>query len=296
MNTPPTRFSISGRRYRPTWIADLFERAGHLDELSSVFGFLIESPLNGGRTRAGSLHYPPAEIEALNARGVGYSFTLTNTAASREHLEDEHTRAMLARFESPLNSVIVATPLVENFIRDQYPNYKLKASCIYDFRTADAINEATERFDMVALWPELNDDDTLLANLERKDRIMLFGTQLCLKVCNPLRRPYHYYFNSLDHIAYYNHRKYGVRYDPRSFVWPYLAPCCGKQFGVETEDFNRFRELGFHNIKITMVQRFAEEYLGIPWSPAQKVREALVRRLELIGRGCHPVVQKWFMR
>ncbi len=287
----PLRFSISGRRYRPTWLAQLFERAGRLAELESVFGFLMESPLNGGRTRAGSLHYPPEEIEALNAMGVGYSFTLSNTAAAPGHLEDTWTNKMLHRFESPINSIIVATPMVEQFIRDRYPGYRLRASCIYNLRTADAINAACERFDQVALWPELNDDETLLKSLHAKERILLFGTQLCLKTCGHAQRLHHYYFNSLDHIAYYNHRQYGVPYYPRAAVWPYRSPCRGKDFAVEVENFDRFRALGFNHIKITMIQRLAADYLGIAWSPTQKVCEALIRRLEVMGVGCRPLTR-----
>ena len=132
---PDFKFCLSGRRFRPTKLAEMYKQAGKLHELGSIFGFLIESPLNGGRSRAGSMHYPPEEIEALNAMGVGYSFTLTNTAIAPEHLEDSWTNKMLKRFEHPLNSVTAATPLGETFIREHYPAYTLRASCIYNFDT-----------------------------------------------------------------------------------------------------------------------------------------------------------------
>jgi ferredoxin--NADP+ reductase len=167
---PGCIFSLSGRRFRPVRLAEMFERAGRLHELGSIFGFLIESPLNGGRSRSGSLGYPPDEIEALNRMGVGYSFTLTNTAAAPEHLEDRRTNKMLTRFENPLNSVIVATPMVEEFIRGRYPGYKLRASCIYNLKTVDEINAACERFDMVTPWPDINDHDDQLAARSMHDR------------------------------------------------------------------------------------------------------------------------------
>lgn len=256
------RFCVSCRRIRPMRIVELFERAGRKDELASVFGFLIDSPLNGGRDRASSIVYPPEEIERLNAAGVGYSFTLTSTAAAPEHLRDRWTNEMLKRFENPLNDVIVATPLIEDFVREKYPGYKVRASCIYNFKTVEEINRACERFDLVTPWPDINDHDDRLAALTRKDRVMLFGTQICLKACGD-HRLRHYYFWSLDHIAYYNHREYRVPYHPGDFRWTYLPPCVGRDYPTQLEDLERFRRLGFTHIKITQPVGFARKVLGV---------------------------------
>lgn len=276
------KFSLSGRRFRPTMIARMFDQADKLNELESIFGFLIESPLNGGRIRAGSLNYPPEEIEKLNDMGVGYSFTLTSLAATPEHLEDQWTNEMLRRFENPLNSVIVAKPLVENFIRKRYPGYKLRASCMYDFKTINQINEATERFDIVACWPDINDkSDEELSGLVNKDRVMLFGAQVCLKKCGDYRLK-HFYVSSLDHIAWYNQHEYGVPYHPDSSRWPFRHPCQGKKVGVEMEDIERFKRLGFRRIKITPPLQFAEAYLGINWGRKQRILNYLRIKSEIM--------------
>lgn len=258
----PFRFCVSCRRILPTAIVDLFDRAGRKSELASVFGFLMDSPLNGGRDRASSIKYPPEEIERLNAMGVGYSFTLTNTAAAPEHLRDRWTNQMLKRFENPINDVIVATPMIEEYVREKYPGYKVRASCIYNFKTVDEINRACERFDLVTPWPDLNDHDDQLSALKHKDRVMLFGTQICLKACGDYRLR-HYYFWSLDHIAYYNHNEYKVPYHPQDFRWPYRSPCVGKSYPTQQEDLERFRRLGFTRIKITQPMGFARTVLGV---------------------------------
>jgi len=285
------KFSVSGRRFRPTMLAEMFEQADKLNELESVFGFLIESPLNGGRVRAGSLNYPPEEIERLNDMGVGYSFTLTNLAAAPEHLNDSWTNEMLKRFEKPINSVTVATELVENFVRERYPGYRLRASCMYDFKTIDEINEATERFDMVTCWPEINDkSDEDLLRLIHKDRVMLFGAQVCLKRCGD-HRLRHFYVSSLDHIAWYNQHEYGVPYHPGSSRWIFKSPCQGKNAGVELEDLERLKRLGFSRIKITPPLQFAEAYLGVKWSMTRKILTSLRGKLEFM-----PGVRNWTER
>ncbi len=281
------RFCVSGRRYRPTRIADMFRAAGRLHQLGDVFGFLWDSPLNGGRNRSGSLSFALDEIAALNDRGVGYSFTLTNLAAAEHHLADAHTNAVLKRFENPLNSITVATPLVEEYIRSRYPGYRLRTSCIYNLKTADAINAACERFDMVTPWPDVNDDEALLARLEQKDKIMLFGMQLCLKTCGDFRMR-HYYFWSLDHIAYHHHQQFGTPYRAADFAWPYPPPCRGRVSPVEFEDLARLRRLGFRHIKITQPRLFAERYLGARSGAGERLREKLRvwrERLSIIDPG-----------
>ena len=278
MSTDKLHFCVSVRRCRPASVADAFERAGRMDELASVFGFLFESPLNGGRNREASIPITPEEIEALNKRSVGYSFTLTSTAAAPEHLRDRWTNEMLRRFENPLNSVVVSMPMVENYVREKYPAYKLRASCIYNLKTPDEINAACERFDMVTPWPDINDHDDQLLALTSKDKILLFGTQICLKNCGD-HRLRHYYFWSLDHIAYYNRREYGVPYHPGDYHWHFRPPCQGRSYPTQMEDLERFRRLGFRNIKITQFDPFAESYLGLKRSTGNKLWTFLRRRV-----------------
>ncbi len=264
------RFCVSARRVRPLKILEVFDRAGRRSELMSVFGFLSESPLNGGRPRQGSLQIPPEEIEELNREGVGYAFTLTSLAAAPEHLRDRWTNEMLRRFENPLNSVIVATPLIENYLREKYPRYTFRASCLCNLKTPAEINEACRRFDMVTPWPEMNDHEDQLRALDRKDKVMLFGTQVCLKRCGDFRMR-HYFVGSLDHIAYYNHREYGVTYHPQDYRWHRPpAACRARENRIEVDDLDRLRRLGFTHIKIVHFDEFAEKHLGLaPELPAR---------------------------
>ena len=240
------RFCVSARRMRPLKIVNMFERAGKKDELESVFSFLWESPLNGGRDRRSSVRFPIEEIAELNRRGVGYAFTLTNLVAAPWHLEDPWTNEVLERFEDPMNSVIVATPLVADYIRKKYPGYRLRASCMFDFKTPEELNEACQQFDMVTPWPAINNHDDLLGALEQKDKILLFGSHVCLRQCGN-RSLRHFYFWSLDHIAYYNRREYAVPYCARASRWHRLSPCVAEQIQDEIEDFTRLGQLGFRH-------------------------------------------------
>lgn len=272
------RFCVSARRMRPLKIVDLFEQAGKIHQLDSVFAFLRESPLNGGRDRHSSVQFPIDEIEELNRRGVGYSFTLTNLVAAPWHLDDPWTNEVLERFEDPMNSVIVATPLVADYIQKKYPGYRLRASCMFDFKTPDELNEACKRFDMVTPWPEINSHDDQLGALEQKSKILLFGSHLCLRRCGN-RSLRHYYFWSLDHIAYYNRREYGVPYCARASRWHRRAPCVAEQMQDEIEDFTRLGHLGFSHFKVVQVPLFAETYLGLQRGPIATFWEHARRRI-----------------
>jgi hypothetical protein len=278
MTEKPFAFSVSARRLTPVQIVNMFDQGGRRSELASVFGFLDESPLNGGRPRADSVPFPLTEIEKLNDMGIGYSFTLTNTAVAPEHLKDAHTNELLKRFERPINSVIVATDLVADYVREHYPAYKIRASCLCNFTTAEQINAACGRFDMVTPWPELNASDGFLGQLKHKDQIMLFGSQACLASCveNRLR---HYFLASLDHIMFYNHRQYGTSYHPEDFEWTFPSFCRGKDVPILLEDLDRCRRLGFTNIKVVHPAQFAAHYLGIQPKPVGKIASFVRSRI-----------------
>lgn len=279
--TKPFVFSVSARRLNPRQIVEVFERAGRRSELSSVFGFLDESPLNGGRTREDSLPLRAEDVDWLNSQGLGYSFTLQNLAARSEHLHDRHTNELLKRFENPLNSIIFATSFIADYIREHYPAYRLRASCLCDYKTAEEINAACERCDMVTPWPEVNEDEALLAQLKLKEKVMLFGTQACLRNCrkNRLR---HYYFASLDHIMYYNHREYGTSYHAEDFKWTHPSFCRAKDTSVVLEDLERLRQLGFRHIKIVHPELFAKHVLKVPLPASRTMRSFFVEKF--LGR------------
>jgi len=252
-------FTVSARYHHPMEIVKLFEKYDALSELKHVFGFLFESPLNGGRPRGLCKTYSMDVIDELNARGIGYSFTLSNTTVAEEHLEDAHTNRILERFEHPLNGVIVANDRVAEYIRASYPNYLLRASCIYDFVEADDINRACESFDEVAVFPEVNEKFETLRAIDKPEKVVLFGTSVCLNLCGK-KRAKHYYILGQDHIAYYNHINYGISYKERDYYNPKMEWCLAEKSKPKFHDIERLAAMGFTTFKITQPDLFESVY------------------------------------
>ena len=248
-------FTVSARYHHPLEIVRLFERYDALSQLKRVFGFLFDSPLNGGRPRGMCSPYPMEVIDQLNDAGVGYSFTLTNTTVSSEYLEDTHTNEILRRYERPINGVIVANDQIAQFIREKYPRYRLRASCIYNFIKPDEINDACERFDEVCCFPEVNDNEETLRAIKRPEKVTLFATSVCLNLCGK-NRVHHYYILGQDHIAYYNHKKYGTSYNKKDFYHPKLPWCVAEKSKPKVHELDRLVDLGFSTFKITQPDLF----------------------------------------
>ncbi len=249
------RFTVSARYHHPMEIVELFKRYDALDQLSHIFGFLSESPLNGGRPRGLCKPFSMEVIDTLNDLGVGYSFTLTNTTVAQEHLEEPYTNSILKRFERSMNGVIVANDQVAQYIRAMYPGYRLRASCIYDYLEADEINDACGVFDQVCVFPEVNDNVKTLTALKEPEKVVLFGTSACLNLCGR-NRAHHYYILGQDHIAYYNHKKYGTSYHERDYYKPKMPWCVAEKSRPKVHDMKRLFEMGFTTFKITQPDLF----------------------------------------
>lgn len=253
------KFTISTRWHHPLEIVETFKKYGRLDELRSVYGFLFDSPLNGGRQRKDCINFPPEAIEQLNNLGIGYSFTLSNLCIAREHLEDRHTNEVLKRFESPLNGVIVAHDSVAEYIRDKYPAYHLRASCIYNYLTADEVNEACLRFDEVCVFPEVNHQKKTLDRIVHKEKVLLFATSVCLNQCG-INRLSHYYLLGQDHIAWYNHQRYKIPYREDAFHSPHMPWCKARSTEPAVHDLDYFAGKGFTTFKVTQFDLFVNSY------------------------------------
>jgi hypothetical protein len=253
------KFTISSRWHNPLEIVETFEKYGRLDELYKVYGFLFDSPLNGGRLRKDCITFPLDTIEQLNDRGIGYSFTLTNLTVAREYLEDRHTNEVLKRFENPLNGVIVSNDLIADYIKEKYPGYSLRASCMYNFLTTEEINNACQRFDEVCVFPEVNHQEETLDGIVDKDKLLLFATSICLNKCG-LNRLHHYYILGQDHIAWYNHQKYKTPYRDDAFHAPHMPWCKAKSTTPMVHDMEYLAGKGFSSFKITQFELLVNSY------------------------------------
>ena len=185
------QYTISGRE-KPVneGIIPYLRRAyGHipLDEVESVFAFVERTTLYGGRQFAGP-ELTDDDIESMYAHGIGYRIPLTNLYIDR----DEYNLSLwlLDRYHRPGNSVIVVDDELAQWIREDFPKYKVEASIIKNINSYEKIDQALEIYDTVVLPTSLNEQPEFLSRLEQKERITLFayagcGVNCTSKMCYP---------------------------------------------------------------------------------------------------------------
>jgi hypothetical protein len=183
---PDLRFSVSTRDIRPdvdimTYLKIVYIYLD-IDQIKDVFGnCLFLSRLYGGRPYNLKYALTDDHVRTLKAHGIGLSLTLTN------HFFDEasyqHSYDFLKTLHKKGNSIICTSDELAVRIRNDFPDYTLKASIIKNLNTSVKIRKALQLYDYVTVPMDKNDDDAFLKTLEVKDRIILFGNANCAYTC-----------------------------------------------------------------------------------------------------------------
>lgn len=183
---PELRFSVSSRDIRPEMDIMTYLKIVYIyldiNQIKEVFGNgIFPSRLYGGRPY--NLQYALTEnhVRTLERHGIGLALTLTN------HFYDEesyrHSYEFLKAHHRKGNSIICTSDELALRIRNDFPDYTLKASIIKNLNTPVKIGEALRLYDYVTVPMDVNDDDALLSNLPEKNRIILFGNAGCAYSC-----------------------------------------------------------------------------------------------------------------
>lgn len=151
-----------------------------LGRIDSVFGFVEQSTLYGGREFLGPELLDP-DVLNLYQVGIGLRLPLTNHYVERE--EYEATRPLLEKYHRERNAAIVTNDDLARWIRADFPKYRIEASVIKNLATPAKIMGAMSLYDTVVLPMSLNYETELLRSLEHKERITLFANAGCALTC-----------------------------------------------------------------------------------------------------------------
>lgn len=151
-----------------------------LREIDSLFGFVEQSTLYGGRAFL-RRELSNRDVYQLNKAGIGVRLAMSNHYVERE--EYEKNRPLLQKYHRKLNSIIATNDDLAMWVREDYPQYKIDASVIKNIKTHKKINEALKLYDSIVLPMRLNEDLDFLEKIEAKDRITLFANAGCALTC-----------------------------------------------------------------------------------------------------------------
>ncbi len=161
--------------------------------IASVFGAFPGSLWNGGRNVPGEFNAAMTKriLEDYNSRGVPLRFTFTNPMLTEKHLEDKPCNEIMKMADNGLNEVIVMSPVLEQYIRENYPSYKITSSTCKQIRDMDGVNEELDKkYSLVVLDYNWNNKLDMLEQIKDKSRCEVLVNACCQPNCQ--RRGQHY--------------------------------------------------------------------------------------------------------
>lgn len=177
-------------------------------EIASVYGVFPPSLWNGGRTQGGNCDksFIKTVITNFNDRGIPLRFTFTNPMLEKKHLSDDFCNMIMHLADNGLNEVIVMSPLLEEYIRKNYPGYKITSSTCKRITDCEQLcNEVEKDYHIVVIDYDLNHDLETLKKIPDKKKCELLVNACCNPGC-PTRTE-HYRAIGTQQILYANHVK-----------------------------------------------------------------------------------------
>lgn len=161
-------------------------------QIGGLYGVFPGAIWNGGRLLVGQSLAPEMEgiIESFNNEGIPVRFTFTNSLIEEQHLNDTYCNLMMKFANNGMNEVIVNSPLLEEYLRSEYPNFKYILSTTRCERDLDKINEATKNYHLVVTDYRDNPNLTFLQNIQDKSKIELLVNAYCNPKCPRRKRHY----------------------------------------------------------------------------------------------------------
>lgn len=182
-------------------------------KIASIFGCFGGSVWNGGRYLGGTtdIAYVKNITEVLNSKNIPLRFTFTNPLIEKKHLGDPFCNQVLRAANNGFNEVIVFSPILEEYIRENYPNYKLTSSTCKQIENIDSVKEELAKdYKYVVLDYNFNNKFDQLEQIDEKDRSRceVLVNACCTPHCK--RRGEHYRSIGQDQIDEWEYKRNNV--------------------------------------------------------------------------------------
>lgn len=218
-------------------------------KIGSVYGTFPGAIWNGGRVVMGIVGKKDIEttLRLYNSKGVPVRFTWTNSVLEEKHVHDTYCNLIMRLADNGLNQVLVNVPVLEEYIRREYPNYKLISSTTKRINNMGGLLEELEKdYYLVVLDYDLNHNEEVLKALEdQAGRIEILVNEVCTPGCP--RRAEHYAQQSKAQLEF----DVNDRFDcPNTNQRKSFAECMRRPAFVSNEEIDSYIDRGFVNFKI----------------------------------------------
>ena len=168
---------------------------------------------DGGRVFS---NYKQASIEQVqfvrdffNSKNIPIRLIYTNPVLQEKHLYERFPNLVTGFCENELNEIVVNSDMLEQFLREKYPQYNFISSTTKCLNTPAASSEEfNKNYKYICLDYNLNKNDKFLSELSQShaDKIELLVNAICPPGCQS--RKSHYDANGLSSLNY--NQRYGV--------------------------------------------------------------------------------------
>lgn len=243
------------------FILNLYDthREMFLDEVQihSLFGNFHFCIWDGGRNFPRYTQCTKEEIlevkRLYHKYHIPFRFIFTNPELKKEHLDDRFCNLILDIFNNENNEIVVNSPIIEQYLRQNYPSYKLISSTTKRLTNPDDfLAELDKDYFQVCLDYDLNKNMELLQSIpeEKKNKCEFLVNAICRPGC-PIRK-WHYSATGKAQLSYLRDGYIVDGWGKCTIEAPTVDPKV--MFTGNNLSFNDIKfyhdELGFSNFKI----------------------------------------------
>lgn len=162
----------------PQWFYDDFD-------IAAAYGSFPNCIWNGGRASFDHVNRQIMDkiVMELNKRNIAVRFTFTNPLIEEKHLNDTFANICLDCANNGQNEVLVNTQIIEDYIRSNYPSFKILSSTTKCLKTIEEVEKELDKdYYLVVLDSSLNNDPRIF-DIQKRDRLELLVDHGCMVNC-----------------------------------------------------------------------------------------------------------------
>lgn len=157
-------------------------------KIASFYGEFPVSLWNGGRLSESHGHCDKMvvtnAIKRINDKGISVRYTYTNMLLEEDDLKDDYCNFCMNAADNGMNAVIVVSPLLESYIRENYPSFKIVSSTCKCIKGLDNLNEELEKdYELVVINYKFNNSFDELEKIKDKKRCEILVNSSCHPEC-----------------------------------------------------------------------------------------------------------------
>ena len=180
-------------------------------KIASCYGTFPGAIWNGGRNIISGFsdkNEVEQVINSYNQRGVPVRFTWTNVLLEEKHTYDTYCNMIMRVGDNGKNQVLVNRPVLEEYIRKEYPRYKIISSTTKRILDTDQLMAEFEKdYFLVVLDYDLNHNEKVIEKLlPVADKVEILVNETCNAGCP--KRVEHYREISRYQLEYDTKIKY----------------------------------------------------------------------------------------